>query len=61
MRRTEQALLETMNRAQSSLLIVSFAIYLLPSITNAVLIFHTALRWTYCLESSTEGSRREPL
>lgn len=56
LRRTEQALLETINAAQTSLLIVSFAVYLLASIADAVL---TAGRRGVAIDICVESATRE--
>ncbi|MCB0132377.1 MAG: DISARM system phospholipase D-like protein DrmC [Caldilineaceae bacterium] len=54
LRRTEQALLETINAAQTSLLIVSFAVYLLESIADAVLAAgRRGVAVDICVESAT--------
>lgn len=56
LRRTDQALLEVIEAAQSTLLIVSFAVYKIPDITQALLrAFERGVLLQICIERSEPG------
>lgn len=59
MRSTEQALLEVISGAQHTLLIVSFAVYNIPRIRNALVqAAQRAVHIQFCIESAEESQGR---
>ena len=59
LRHTEQALLETIELARKRLLIVSFAVYLVPALSRAILAAaQRGAKIDICAESSTEDGGR---
>jgi phosphatidylserine/phosphatidylglycerophosphate/cardiolipin synthase-like enzyme len=59
LRRTDQALLQVVEQAQQALLIVSFAVYRIPLISQAIVdAAGRGARVRICLESSESGDQR---